>query len=96
LVNEPTKLSADVGLRIDKKNTKAIKNRATGEIKLKGEDLEYVPEYISIRQLVSFHDNSGKEVKMRTGMAWDKFKSQGLTPAIKYQKPERKTSWRPE
>jgi len=96
MVNEPTKLSTDVGLRIDTKNTKAITNRATREIKLEGEYLEYVPEYISIRQLVSFHDNSEKEVKRSTGMAWDKFKSQGLTPAIKYQKPERKTSWRPE
>ena len=44
MVNEPTKLSTDVGLQIDTKNTKAITNRAAGEIKLKGENLEYVPE----------------------------------------------------
>jgi hypothetical protein len=44
LVNEPTKLSTDAGLRTDTKNTEVITNRATRKITLKVIYLEYVPE----------------------------------------------------
>jgi hypothetical protein len=44
MVNEPTKLSTDAGLRIDTKNTEVILNRAARELKLKVIDLEHVPE----------------------------------------------------
>jgi len=44
MVNEPTKLSIDAGVRIDTKKTEVITNRVAREIKLNGIDLEYVPE----------------------------------------------------
>jgi hypothetical protein len=41
MVNEPTKLNTDAGLRIDTKNTEVITNRAAREIKLNIIDLEF-------------------------------------------------------
>jgi hypothetical protein len=46
----------------------------------------------SVRHLISLRDNPRKEVKRMTGMVWNKLKSLGFTPAVKYQKLERNTS----
>ena len=51
-VNEPTKLSTYAGLQINAKKTKVMGNGAKIEIKLKGEALEYVPEYTYLGQLM--------------------------------------------
>jgi hypothetical protein len=45
------------------------------EIKLKEKALEYVAEYTYLRQLISFRDNSGKEIKMSVEIACYNFKS---------------------
>jgi hypothetical protein len=67
-VNEPTKLSTYAGLQINTKKSKVMGHGAKIEIKLKGEALEYVPEYTYLGQLMSFRDDSGKQIKRMIGM----------------------------
>jgi hydrogenase maturation factor len=64
-VNEVTKLCTDAGLQIITQKTKVMTNITEIEIKLNGEALEYVPEYTHLGQLMSFQDNSGREIKRR-------------------------------
>jgi hypothetical protein len=56
------------------------------EIKVKREVLEYVREYTYLGQIVSFHKSSGKEVKRRIDLAWNKFWSLKFILLDKYIK----------
>lgn len=85
-VKELTKLSTDAGSQINTKKTKVTTNSAEIEIKLNAEAFEYVPEYTYVGQLISFSDNPGKGVKKLICMAWNKFKSLGITLAEKVPK----------
>jgi len=55
-------------------------NKAETEIKLKGEALEYtrIADFTYLGQLISFRDNSGKEIKMSIEIACYNFKSVGF------------------
>jgi hypothetical protein len=65
MINKLTKLNTDAGLQIKAKNIKVMVNSAEIEIKLNGETLEYVPECTYLGQLISFRNNTGKDIKNR-------------------------------
>ena len=67
-VNEPTELNTDARLKINKKKTELMTNSTDTYIKLNGEALDYVAEYIHVGQMISLRDNSGKEIKRRVGV----------------------------
>jgi hypothetical protein len=63
-------------------------NNPETEIKLNREALKYVLEYTYVGQLILFRDSSGKEIKKRIGLAWNKFKSLGFVLADIFHKLE--------
>jgi len=65
MMNELTKLNTDAGLQIKAKNIKVMVNNAEIEIILNGETLECVSECTYLGQLISFRDNTGKDIKNR-------------------------------
>ena len=86
MVNELTNLRTDTGLKINTNKTNIMKKSVQTEIRMKGEAAEHVPEYKHVAQLISFRDDSGKEINKRNGMTWNKFKCLGFILADKFHR----------
>jgi hypothetical protein len=73
MIYDVNKVNNEVGLSMNPRKTKLMTNGTEVEIKVNREVLEYVRECTYLGQIVSFHKSSGKEIKRRIGLAWNKF-----------------------
>lgn len=66
--------SKEVGLSMNIQKTKAMTNDEDANvIKIDGNNIEYVTEYIYLGQLISNHDSTSKEIDRRIGNAWKRY-----------------------
>ena len=73
MVSELAIESQKVGLSMNTSKTKILTNGEPKDIIVANEKIEYVREYVYLGQLVSFENNTGKEVQRRITLAWKKY-----------------------
>lgn len=73
MLQQLAEASKAVGLTMNKSKTKVMTNREEIPIKLDGEEIEYVKNYIYLGQLISFKDQTNAEVERRVACAWKRY-----------------------
>lgn len=63
----------NIGLEINEQKTKVMTNANQNEIRLEGQKIEYVEDYIYLGQLLSFRNKQDKEIARRVANGWKKF-----------------------
>lgn len=62
-----------VGLSMNMSKTKLMTNNSEDLIKINGNTIEYVSEYVYLGQIISPSDQSNKEIEKRISNAWKRF-----------------------
>lgn len=65
--------SLEVGLKMNRTKTQLMTNGAKRRVKVHGEDIQYVDEYINLGQIASFDNRQSKEIDRRIENAWKSF-----------------------
>lgn len=73
MLNDLVKESAKVGLVMNTLKTKAMTNSRQEPIRIDGNEIEYVNEYIYLGQIISPTDLTSKEIDRRIGNAWKQY-----------------------
>lgn len=65
--------SKEIGLTMNKDKTKVMTNAPEIPIRVDTTEIEYTTEYVYLGQLVTFRQNTKKEINRRTSAAWKAF-----------------------
>lgn len=73
MIQDLNRESEKIGLSMNTTKTKLLTNSDNRVISINNEPLEYVEEYVYLGQIISFKDQTDKEIKRRIANGWRKY-----------------------